>query len=100
MNLKERMAREGQENRKDIYLCIIRYIKEHCYSPSNKEIAESLQMSTTTVRKHIDELIEDGLLETDAEPGASRAFRVSGYQLGRRKKNEQSRFNGETHAGS
>lgn len=88
MNKRERMVRESQENRKDIYLFILRYIKEHCYSPSNKEIAEELHMSATTVRRHIDELIEDGLLETDAEPGTSRAFRVSGYQLGRRKKSE------------
>lgn len=86
MNKKLRMAREGQENRKNVYLYILKYIKEHCYSPSNKEIAEGLEISPGTVRRHIDELIDDGLLETDADPGTSRAFRVSGYQLGRRKK--------------
>lgn len=85
MNVKERQVRERQENRKNIYLYIVKYIKKHCYPPSNKEIADDLELSSGTVRKHIDELIGDGLLETDAEPGASRAYRITGYQLGRKK---------------
>lgn len=81
MNFLQRQAREGQENRKTIYLFIIRYINQHGYSPSIRDIAEGVGLSSTaTVHKHIEGLIEDGLLATD-HPGASRAIRVVGYGL-------------------
>lgn len=34
--------KEGQQIHKDIYLYICRYIKEHRYAPSYKEIADGL----------------------------------------------------------
>ncbi len=74
--------REGQENRKEIYLYIIKYIRKHGYAPSNGEIADNVGISATTVRRHIENLMQEGLLETDADPGTSRAIRVVGYAFG------------------
>lgn len=82
----EKMAgnwKEGKANRKEIYLYIIKYIKKHGYPPSNSEIADDIGVSATTVRRHIEELMQDGLLETDADPGTSRAIRVMGYGFGK-----------------
>lgn len=82
--------KEGKANRKEIYLYLIKYIKKHGYPPSNGEIADDIGISATTVRRHIEELMQDGLLETDADPGTSRAIRVMGYGFGkiRRKQDE------------
>lgn len=41
----ERKYLEGQENRKEIYLFLIRYFTKYGYAPSFKEIAESLDIS-------------------------------------------------------
>lgn len=37
--------KEGQQIHKDIYLYICRYIKEHRYAPSYKEIADGVGVS-------------------------------------------------------
>lgn len=42
---------EGIQTRKDIYLYIIRYLKEHDYPPSIPEIAAGLSISSHTVQK-------------------------------------------------
>lgn len=41
--------KEGQQIHKDIYLYICRYIKEHRYAPSYKEIADGVGVSNATV---------------------------------------------------
>jgi SOS-response transcriptional repressor LexA len=71
---------EGIRTRKDIYLYIIRYLKEHDYPPSIPEIAAGLSISNHTVQNHFGELLESGLLETD-NPGTPRAYRVTGYKF-------------------
>ena len=53
---------EGIQTRKDIYLYIIRYLKEHDYPPSIPEIAAGLSISNHTVQNHFGELLESGLL--------------------------------------
>lgn len=78
---------EGIQTRKDIYLYIIRYLKEHDYPPSIPEIAAGLSISSHTVQNHFGELLESGLLATD-NPGAPRAYRVTGYKFRKVKKNE------------
>lgn len=40
--------KEGQQIHKDIYLYICRYIKEHRYAPSYKEIADGVGVSNAT----------------------------------------------------
>ena len=71
---------EGIQTRKDIYLYIIRYLKEHDYPPSIPDIAAGLSISSHTVQNHFGELLECGLLETD-NPGTARAYRVTGYKF-------------------
>lgn len=78
---------EGIQTRKDIYLYIIRYLKEHDYPPSIPEIAAGLSISNHTVQNHFGELLESGLLATD-NPGAPRAYRVAGYKFRKVKGNE------------
>ena len=71
---------EGIQTRKDIYLYIIRYLKEHDYPPSIPDIAAGLSISNHTVQNHFGELLECGLFETD-NPGTPRAYRVTGYKF-------------------
>lgn len=80
--------KEGQQIHKDIYLYICRYIKEHRYAPSYKEIADGVGVSNVTVLRHMDMLRTDGLIETD-HPKTPRAFRLTGYEfVTRRKKHD------------
>ena len=82
-------AKEYKAIREEIYRFIASYIMKHTYPPSNREIEETVGVSATTVHRHITGLIEDGVLETDAEPGAQRAIRIKGTQVvKRRTKNE------------
>lgn len=71
---------EGIQTRKDIYLYIIRYLKERDYPPSIPDIAAGLSISNHTVQNHFGELLESGLLATD-NPGTPRAYRVAGYKF-------------------
>lgn len=73
--------KESTALREEVYRYIARYISEHVYSPSYKEIAAELSISAKTVKKHMDELVADGILETDAEPGAQRAFRIKNTKV-------------------
>ena len=67
--------------REDVYRFIARYITVHVYPPSYKGIADALGISMSTVRRHIQELIDEEILETDAEPGAQRAFRIKNTKV-------------------
>lgn len=73
--------REGTAIKEEIYRYIARYISKHVYRPSYKEIADELSISAKTVKKHMNELVADGILETDAEPGAQRAFRIKNTKV-------------------
>lgn len=71
-------------NREEITKCIVEYLKHHCYPPTCKEIAEASNLSTVTVRRHLDRMLEDGVLETE-HPGESRAYRIKNTKIvGRR----------------
>ena len=87
--LRKRSIAESKAIKREVYAFIVNYIKEHVYPPSNKEICEALNMAGTTAHRHIAELINEGLLETDADPGAVRAIRVAGTHVTRKgKRNE------------
>lgn len=73
--------REGTAIKEEIYRYIARYISKHVYPSSYKEIADELSISAKTVKKHMEELVADGILETDAEPGAQRAFRIKNTKV-------------------
>lgn len=61
---------------------VIEYIGEHQYPPSVRELCDITGLkSTSTIHRHINKLLEDGLLETDCGIGAPRALRVPGYKF-------------------
>lgn len=59
---------------------IIGYIRLHQYPPTIREIRDIVGLSSTSsVYSHIQKMLEDGRLESDAKPGTPRAIRVPGY---------------------
>lgn len=61
---------------------IVDYITYHGYGPTVREMRDGLHISSTsTVQYHLDKMFELGMIETDAEPGSSRAIRVPGYKF-------------------
>lgn len=71
---------QGQEMRRRIKEEIINYFSVHGYAPSFREIRESVGLkSTASIQHHINRMLDDGELETDARPGTPRAIRVPGY---------------------
>lgn len=89
---KELCALTGMEYkaiREEIYRFIGAYITKHVYAPSNKEIAEAVGISGTTVHRHLIDMIDEGILETDAEPGTQRAIRIRNTQVVKRRKKSE-----------
>lgn len=77
--------KEGQQTEKEIYLTIIRYVKEHGYYPMTSEIGEELNISVYTVRRHIRLLLAKGYLETDHDyDNATKGYRVTGWEFKRK----------------
>lgn len=72
----------GIEVRGMILHFIIRYLKAHGYPPTVQEIGDGVGLkSKSTVHAHLTKMISDGVLETDAPLGSSRAIRVPGYRF-------------------
>lgn len=81
MNLKDKKE-HSTKIRKDILVYMKQYIQQHGYSPSRKEIGESVGLrSKSSVKCHIDKMLENGMLETDAGAGSPRALRVPGMRF-------------------
>lgn len=78
---------EGIQTRKDIYLYIIKYLKEHDYPPSIPEIAEGLNISPHTANNNFLRLKEIGMIETE-HPGVARAYRLAGTEIKKVKRYE------------
>ena len=75
------MAR-GRKVREKIVEAIIKYIEEHTYPPTIREIGDMVGLSSTSsVHNHICKLIDEGKLETDSEICSPRALRVPGYKI-------------------
>ena len=83
MNSVMKELRTNIENtRENILQSIIRYIEEHGYPPTVREIAAMTGLkSTSTVQHHLEVLREEGKIETDAGFNAPRAIRVPGYKF-------------------
>lgn len=74
--------KRGEAIREDILRGIIKYIEQHGYPPTVREIGEMVGLkSTSVVQAHINRLFDEGKLETDAGPGSPRAIRVPGYKF-------------------
>lgn len=66
----------------EIYHFIISYIQAHGYPPSVREIADGLHIkSSSTIHLHLQNMIQNGYLESDAAPGTPRALRVPGWKF-------------------
>lgn len=67
----------------DMILAYIKtYIKEHQYPPSIREICDGVGLkSTSSVQYYLELMFENGMIETDAEPGSPRCIRVPGYEF-------------------
>lgn len=76
-NTKNRYE-QGQALRKEIYMYIVSYIKLVGYAPSITEISERVDAGRATVWKHINNLVDDGLLKTN-HPSTDRAYTPVGY---------------------
>ena len=54
-----RRAKEYKAIREEIYRFIGAYITKHVYAPSNREIAEAVGISGTTVHRHLRDMIDE-----------------------------------------
>lgn len=74
------MSKIGDERREQIRDFIVKYNQEHGYGPTFSEIGKGVYISSSScIQNHIYTMLANGMLETDAEMGASRALRVPGY---------------------
>lgn len=72
----ERKHKEGQEMYKAVYHFILKYYRKHHYMPSTRNIADGLDISMATARKHFNLLLDNGLLVSE-DPTEQRAYRLS-----------------------
>ena len=73
---------QGEKIRKDMLQAIIGYIEQHGYPPTTREIGEMVGLkSTSSVHAHLQRLLREGKIETDAGLGVPRAIRVPGYKF-------------------
>ena len=70
------------ETRNKILEFIVSYIKQHGYSPTVREIGQGVNLkSTSSVHRHLQKLLSEGKIETDAGLNVPRAIRVPGYRF-------------------
>lgn len=71
---------QGQALRREIYMYVVSYFKLVGYAPSVSEICEKVDASRATIWRHLNQLIDDGLLRTN-HPSTDRAYTPVGYGL-------------------
>lgn len=75
-------SEKGKQTREKMKQSIIQYMQAHGYPPTIREIGKMVGLkSTNTVQMHINKMIANGELETDAKYGSPRAIRVPGYKF-------------------
>ena len=57
------------------------YIETHGYPPTRRELARKFCCSVSTINICLQEMLEQGILETDHSVGSSRAFRIAGMRV-------------------
>ena len=76
--MRGQLTEHGNEIRRQMLEYIGQYISEHGYAPSNKEIADAIQIAPSCVWQHMNILLAQGDLETDLPDRwhTSRAYRL------------------------
>lgn len=74
------------ERRKEMRELILEFIKkymmEHGYAPSVREIGTAVGLkSTSSVQNHLNMMLAMGVIESDAPKGSPRAIRVPGMKF-------------------
>ena len=76
------LAEKGKKIREEILQAIILYIEQHGYPTTTREIGEMVGLkSTSSVHAHLQRLLREGKIETDAGLGVPRAIRIPGYKF-------------------
>lgn len=57
------------------------YIEIHGYPPTQRELARKFCCSVSTINLYLQEMLEEGILETDHSVGSSRAYRIAGMRM-------------------
>ncbi len=68
-------------NQEKILEAIKAYTVVHGYPPTQRELARKFCCSVSTINICLQEMLEQGILETDHSIGACRAFRVAGMRV-------------------
>ena len=76
------LAEKGKKTREEMLKAIIEYIEQLGYPPTTREIGEMVGLkSTSSVYAHLQRLLREGKIETDAGLGVPRAIRIPGYKF-------------------
>lgn len=66
----------------EIIEAIINYIQKHGYPPTVREIGNKVRLkSTSSVHRHLQQMLDRGMIESDDNYGSPRAIRVPGYEF-------------------
>ena len=68
-------------NQEKILEAIKAYTVVHGYPPTQRELARKFCCSVSTINICLQEMLEQGILETDHSVGSSRAFRIAGMRV-------------------
>lgn len=77
VNDRIKMRRNSETIREEIWAYIRKYIARHVYAPTVQEIAENVEINLSTARRHLQDMLDKGVLETDDEKIVGRNYRVA-----------------------
>lgn len=77
--LRHQKHMQWMQNRKDIYYFIRKYAKYHKSTPPTKKISEELDISVSTVQRHLRQFEEDGLIAFNGT-GSHRTYELTGVK--------------------
>ena len=75
--LRHKKHMQWKQNRKDIYYFIVKYTNRNGNPPPTRIISEELDISRSTVQRHLRQFGEDGLVEF-CGTGSHRTYQLTG----------------------
>lgn len=75
--LRRKKHMEWKQNRKDIYYFIVKYTNRKGNPPPTNLISKELDISISTVQRHLRQFGEDGLVEFQGS-GSHRTYQLAG----------------------